>query len=75
MAVQQLEQLDELATLIASLDRTALINQLSSFPAGFELDFSPEFLAIEPLDRLRHIFMALCLHTRRAPDLAGIAAI
>jgi hypothetical protein len=73
--MQELEHLDELVSLIATLDRPALISQFSSFPAGFDLDFSPEFLATQPLDRLRHIFLALCLQTRRAPNLAGISAI
>jgi hypothetical protein len=73
--VRQSEQLDELVSLIATLDRTALINQFSNFPAGFELDFSPEFLATQPLDRLRHIFLALCLQTRRSPAMDSISAI
>jgi hypothetical protein len=73
--VQQIEQLDELVSLIATLDRPALISQFGSFPAGFELDFSPEFLATQPLDRLRHIFLALCLQTRRSPAMSGMSPI
>ena len=61
------EQVEELVTLVACLDRAALVDQFRQYPSSFPVDFSPEFLDRVPLDRLRHIFVALCLQNQAMP--------
>jgi hypothetical protein len=65
-----LDQVEELMQVVHALDREALLEQLQSYDAGFPLDFTPEFLGQQPTERLRHIFMALCLHSQRLPEVA-----
>ena len=62
-------QVEELICLASSLDRPALIAQFTEFEAGFPVDFTREFLEATDLDRLRHIFVALCLQCQHVPDL------
>ena len=64
------EQIEEMIQLVQALDRVALVEQLHHYRANFPLDFSSEFLQGQPTERLRHIFLALCLHTQRMPDFA-----
>jgi hypothetical protein len=63
------DQVEALIELIGSLDRKALVRQFSSYRGNFPLDFTPEFLAGTSLDRLRHIFLAVCLQNQRLPAL------
>ncbi len=62
------DQVDELICLVAAMDRPTLVRQLSQYRASFPIDFTPEFLETTPLDRLRHIFVALCLQCQRMPQ-------
>jgi hypothetical protein len=64
----QTAQIEDLMVLTASLDRPALIEQFHNYPGRFEVDFTDEFLNKTPLDKLRHIFVALCLQNERLPD-------
>jgi hypothetical protein len=68
------DQVEELISLVWGLDRAALIRQFSQYPASFPLDFTDEFFEQTPLDRLRHIFVALCLQNQRMPSLVETAA-
>lgn len=61
------DQVEELICLVAALDRAALVRQLQAYRATFPLDFTDEFLSTIPLDRLRHIFVALCLEQQHVP--------
>ena len=63
----QSHQIDDLIQLVSALDRDALLEQFHTYRANFPLDFTDEFLTSIPLDRLRHIFVALCLQTQRMP--------
>ena len=65
----QPEQVEELICLVSSLDRPALVRQFQEFDASFPVDFTPEFLQRVDLDRLRHIFVALCLQCQHIPEL------
>lgn len=68
-------QIDELITLVSSLDRDALLRQFDQYHAAFPLDFTAEFLNSAPLDRLKHIFVAVCLQSQRMPcEMSGEAA-
>jgi hypothetical protein len=68
----QTQQIEELVALVAALDRAALIRQFSNFTTTFPVDFSPAFLEEQSLDRLRHLLVALCLHTQKMPEQAAI---
>jgi len=68
------EQIEELMSLICTLDRTALIDQFQRYPARFPVDFTPQFLAEAPLERLQHIFLALCIQTQQMPTVGSMAA-
>ena len=68
----RLDEIDALCTLIATFDRPAVTHHLTTHPAPFPLDFTAEFLRDQPLDRLRHILLGLCMHTQIPPaDPAG----
>lgn len=67
----QPEQVEELICLVAALDRPALVRQFQQFRTRFPLDFTPDFLATTDLERLRHIFVAVCLQSQQVPDLAA----
>jgi hypothetical protein len=49
------QQVEELVTLVCGLDKEALLRQFSEYPSAF------------PLERLRHLFVAICLQSQRMP--------
>ena len=61
------DQVEELMNLVCGLDRKALIEQFEHYPASFPIDFTPEFLQRVPLERLQHIFVAICLQNQKMP--------
>jgi hypothetical protein len=63
------DQTEELIGLVASLDRQTLIQQMGAYHGNFPLDFTPQFLEGLSLDRLRHIFLAVCLQNQRMPQI------
>ena len=65
------EQIEELINIVSSLDRDMLIDQFHSFRASFPVDFSRDFLQHQTVDRLRHLFIALCLQQQRMPEIAA----
>lgn len=69
----QSSQIDDLICLVSSLDKPALVNQFRTYPARFPVDFTDEFLDRQPLERLRHIFLAMCLQNQRLPQLMPAA--
>lgn len=64
----QADQVEELIHVIAGLDRPSIIDQFRSFRGSFPIDFTRDFLETQPLDRLRHLFVALCLQQQRFPQ-------
>lgn len=64
----QSEQIDELVCLVSVMDRENLVQQFQNYQGRFPVDFTPEFLANTPVERLRHIFLALCLQNQRFPE-------
>jgi hypothetical protein len=70
----QSHQVEELISLVSVLDKTTLIQQFQTYHANFPVDFTRDFLEIQSVDRLRHLFVALCLHTQRMPEIAASAA-
>lgn len=69
--MSQSQQVEELICLVSSLDREALVHQFTNYQATFPVDFTKEFLTSTPLDRLRHIFVAMCLQSRHLPESAA----
>ena len=67
------EQVEELMSLVSALDRETLIRQFQCYQASFPLDFSPDFLRTSSLERLRHIFVAVCLQTQHMPEITHAA--
>jgi hypothetical protein len=63
-------QIEDLICAVAALDRETLVGQFRAYPSTFPIDFTPEFLATVELDRLRHIFLALCVQCQHVPELA-----
>ena len=64
------EQVEELICLVAAMDRDDVIAHLKAFDASFPIDFTDAFLAEVSLDRLRHVFVALCLQQHHIPEKA-----
>ena len=63
-------QIEDLICLVSSLDRLALTQHFLSFRGNFPVDFTPEFLDRLSVDRMRHIFVALCLQNQQVPIFA-----
>lgn len=62
------QQVEELITLVSTLDRLALLRQFQRYPAPFPVDFTPDFLNGQPVERLRHLFVAICLQCQKMPE-------
>ncbi len=62
------EQIEELIMLVGAMDRPTLIQHFNAYRASFPVDFNSTFLNNAPLDQLRHIFVGMCIQTRRMPD-------
>ncbi len=67
----QTQQVEELMTLVSSLDKAALLRQFREYPSSFPVDFTPDFLDRQPLERLQHLFVAVCLQSQRMPHSTG----
>jgi hypothetical protein len=57
--------------MVAGLDRQAIIEQFRTFRGSFPIDFTAEFLRHVPLERLRHLFVALCLQQQQMPEIVA----
>lgn len=64
------QQFDDVVCLIAGMDRRTIALNLRTFRGRFPVDLTPDFIASTDLDRLRHIYLALCLQTRQMPTFA-----
>ena len=67
----QTHQVEELISVVSGLDRANLVHQFRSFRATFPIDFTREFLESQPVERLRHLFVALCLEQQRMPEFSA----
>jgi hypothetical protein len=63
------QQVEELICLVSAMDRPTLVAQFRAFRASFPVDFTDHFLEATPLERLRHIYVALCLQCQHVPEL------
>jgi hypothetical protein len=66
-------QIEQLIKLVAAMDRQILVSQCRCFHGAFPVDFTEDYLRRMPLDRLRHVFVALCLQNSYLPSEAAEA--
>jgi len=52
---------------IARMRRSPLIRGILTIDCTFPIDFTRDYLESLDLEKLRHIYLALCLHKRSAP--------
>ena len=55
------ERLEQFVRTVGAMNRQALISQMLQFRGRFPVDFTAEFLHRLTDERLRHIFLAMCL--------------
>ena len=67
----QAPQIEELICIVSSLDRPELARQFLSFRGSFPVDFNREYLDGLSVDRMRHIFVALCLQNQHLPQIVN----
>ena len=65
------DQVEELITVVSSLGKDALLQQFAEYPATFPVDFNRDFLDRQSVDRLRHLFLAVCLQSKRMPSVVA----
>lgn len=70
----QARDMEELIEVVGAMDRQTVTESLLSFRGTFPVDFTPEFLDKLSTDRLRHIFVALCMQSGHVPEMATAAA-
>ena len=63
---------EELICLAAAMGREALTERMLQFRGVFPVDFTPSFLDGLSTERLRHVYVALCLQCNQIPDAAGM---
>ncbi len=61
-------QVEKLMCAVSALDRKSLIRQFQNYRGSFPVDFTPDFLNSASVDRLRHIFVAMCVQNKRLPE-------
>lgn len=67
--IMEAQQVEELICLVSAMDRATLARRFRDYRANFPVDFTDEFLDNTPLERLQHIFLALCLQCQQAPEM------
>jgi hypothetical protein len=69
----QAHQVEELVCVVTALGREALIIQFHCYRASFPIDFTDAYLEGLSTERLRHLFLAMCLQSQRMPELPTAA--
>ena len=67
------DQIEELICVLSTWDRETLVSQFSAFRSSFPVDFTPEFLGQLSVERLRHVFLAMCLQNQHLPEMNAAA--
>jgi hypothetical protein len=68
------DQIEELICVLESWDRETLIDQFQAFHSHFPVDFTSDYLTQLSVEKLRHVFLALCLQNKRMPNIPAFAA-
>jgi hypothetical protein len=66
-------QVEELVCVVSALGREALLGQFHTYRASFPVDFTDAYLQALSTERLRHLFLAVCLQSQRMPELPAAA--
>lgn len=66
------ERLEEYVNIVGSMKRPVLIDRMIHFRSRFPVDFTPDFLHKQTDDRLRHIFLAMCLQDGKLPEMLEV---
>ncbi len=69
------QQVDELLCMVSRMDRPTIKRCLTDIRSSFPIDLTPQFVETVDLDRLRHIFLAVCLQTKQMPSINIDAAL
>lgn len=67
-------QVEDLIRIVGAMERSSLTELLLGFRANFPVDFTDQFLANLSVERLRHIFVAICLQHGEFPHEISTAA-
>lgn len=67
-------QVEDLIRIVGAMERSILTERLLDFRGTFPVDFTEKYLAGQSTDRLRHIFVALCLQHGQFPEHVSTAA-
>jgi len=63
--------LDEVLCIVATWDRPQLIRQFQEQKTRFPIDFTPDFYQTQPVERLRHIYVAMLVQHRRSVSMVA----
>ena len=69
------DQVERLLCQLAAWDRETLLRQFLTYRSSFPIDLTADYLGGQPVDKLRHVFFAICVQNRRLPDLAEPHAV
>jgi hypothetical protein len=67
------ERLEEFVSIVGAMKRMVLIDRMMHFRGQFPVDFTPDFLNRQTDDRLRHIFLAMCLQNGKLPEALEVS--
>jgi len=67
-------QMEDLISMVNAMPRQQLKAKFRAFRGSFPVDFTDDFLDSVPLDRLQHIFVALCMQNNSLPGELTTAA-
>ena len=67
------DQIEELICVLSTWDREMLVSQFLNFRSSFPVDFTPDFLGQLPVEKLRHVFLAMCLQNQHLPEMNAAA--
>lgn len=59
---------DEVASTVATMSREEVQKEIMYFNGRFKLDFTPEYLNTQTLERLRHILLAAKLQQLKSSN-------
>jgi hypothetical protein len=66
------ERLEEFVSIVGAMKRPVLIDRMIHFNGRFPVDFTPDFLSRQSDERLRHIFLAMCLQDGKLPEMMEV---
>jgi hypothetical protein len=62
------DHIDEVICLLAAWDRQTLISEFLAYHSHFPVDLTPDYLSKLTDEKIRHLFLAMCLQNQRVPE-------